>query len=179
MNKLKSDKACGIDHLLNEYFMKFKDIMAPILVRVFNIIFDSGEFPNDWSKGIIIPLHKKGDTDNTDNYRGITLVSNLSKIFTSILNNRLLQWSEENNIISDAQFGFKHGSGTTEAIFALHNLISLYLNKKKKLYCCFIDYKKAFDTVDRDKLFFKLARSGITGKLLNIIKQIYNDVKSV
>lgn len=116
--------------------------------------------------------------DDVNNYRGITLISNLAKVFTSVLNNRLMEWSSENDIISDAQFGFKPGFGTTDAIFALHGLISNYLSKGKKLYCCFVDYKKAFDKVNRNKLFFKLNKSGIKGKLLNVIRQLYSEVKS-
>ena len=178
LKNLKCGKATGFDTLLNEYFAKFKDVFSPVLARLFNSILNCGRFPKSWSTGMIVPIHKKGNLHDVNNYRGITLVSNLSKIFTSLLNNRLLDWSGKFNVISDAQFGFKPGFGTTDAIFALHGLISNYLSNGKKLYCCFVDYRKAFDKIDRNKLFYKLARSGVTGKLLNIIQQIYSDLKS-
>ena len=57
-------------------------------------------------------------------------------------------------------------------------MISHHINKGKKLYCCFIDYKKAFDSVDRNKMFYKFARSGVTGKFLSVIRKLYSDVKS-
>ena len=60
---------------------------------------------------------KKGNANDANNYRGITLISCLEKVFTSVINTRLLKWSDENNIITDAQFGFKPGYGTTDAIF--------------------------------------------------------------
>lgn len=82
--------------------------------------------------GVIIPLFKKCNTNDVNNYMGITLVSNLAKIFTNVLNNRLFRWSDDNGIISDAQFGFKPGYSTIDAIFALTSLISLYLKKRKK-----------------------------------------------
>ena len=99
-------------------------------------------------------------------------------MFTSVINNRLLKWSNENSIITDAQFGFKPGYGTTDAIFSLHTVISKVLSSNKKLYCCFVDYRKAFDSVNRYKLLFTLARSGITGKLYGIIKSMYESLKT-
>lgn len=158
--------------------LNLKSFFLPVLVRLFNKILDAGTFPRSWSIGVIIPLLKKGNTNDVNNYRGITLVSNLAKIFTTVLNYRLLRWSDDNGIISDAQFGFKPGHSTTDAIFALTSLVSLYLKKKKKLYCCFVDYRKAFDSVNRNKLLYKLATNGVTGKLLSIIKHIYCELKS-
>jgi len=99
----------------------FKDVLISILCRLFNVIFDKGIFPSCWSEGIIIPLYKKGDANDTNTYRGITLVSCMSKIFTSLLNNRLLKWADANSIITDAQFRFRPGVSTTDAIFALHS----------------------------------------------------------
>ena len=177
---LKSKTSAGKDNLLNEYFITFKDVFVPLLVRLFNAIFDSGNFLSIWTEGtcIIILLFKKGHANDANNYKGITLISCLEKMFTSVINNRLLKWSNENSIITDAQFGFKPGYGTTDAMFSLHTVISKVLSSKKKLYCCFVDYRKAFDSVNRYKLLFTLARSGITGKLYGIIKSMYESLKS-
>ena len=68
--------------------------------------------------------------------------------------------------------------GTSEAIFALHSIIHKTLSCKRRLYCCFIDYKKAFDSVDRNLLWYKLSKCGIRGKLLTVIKSMYSNVKS-
>ena len=110
------------------------------------------------------------------NYRGISLVSHVGKLFKSLINTRL--WSEEHNVLTDAQFGFRPGFGTTDAIFALHSFISNCLHKGKRLYCCFIDFIKSFDSVSHNKLWQKLVRCGITGKLLNIIKSMYTKIKA-
>ena len=88
-----------------------------------------------------------------------------------------MKWSNENSILTDAQFGFKPGYGTTDAIFTSHCYIERF-TKKKKLYCCFVDYRKAFDSVNKHNLLFKLARSGIIGKLYGIIKSMYDSLKS-
>jgi exonuclease III len=179
IQNLKVGKSPGTDSLINEYFIKFKNILTPYFCKLFNIILETGYTPEIWSEGIIVPLHKKGDVGNVNNYRGITLLSHMSKLFTSTLNKRLINWSNKYNVITDAQLGFKPGFGTTDAIFALKSLINNTLSsKRKRLYCCFIDYSKAFDSIVHDKLWLKLFRSGISGKMLQVIKSIYKNVKS-
>ena len=152
---LKCGKSCGIDLILNEYFINFNTELTPFITTLFNKILSSGYFPKQWCEAIIIPIFKKGDRNDTNNYRGISLMSCFAKLFTSLLNKRLLYWSQDNDIISDAQFGFKPGSGTRDAIFALHSIINDALNEKRKLYCCFVDYKRAFDSIDRTYLWKK------------------------
>ena len=89
---------------------------------MFNIIFNSGHFPTSWSKGYIVPIFKKGDKNDTNNYRGITLTSNLGKLLTGILNLRVEKWFESNNLLSDSQFGFRKQCSTSDVIF----ILSLY-----------------------------------------------------
>ena len=102
IKRLKKEKSPGVDNLLNEYFIEYQDYLIAHLVALFNVVFSSGFFPKIWSEGIITPVFKKGKYNDCNNYRGITLVSCLSKIFTSILNERLKNWSENYDIISDA-----------------------------------------------------------------------------
>ena len=160
--------------------MKCSDVLLPLLYRLFNKILNWGHFPAAWATGCIIPIFKKGDLNDPNNSRGITIVSCLGKLFTSILCNRILEWNSENDVITDAQFGFKPGFSTIDAIFVLQSLINRTLKKEKEviLYCCFINYRKAFDFVDRCKLRNKLIRVGVTGKLLCLIKSLYENVKS-
>ena len=115
----------------------------------------SGYFPEAWSVGEIIPPHKKGDKNNVDNYRGITLLSTLGKLFSRILNNRLTVWSEAYSVYIEAQSGFRENMCTADNIFVLHGLIAHFLNSNKRLVCSFIDLLKAFDFVVRDVLWFK------------------------
>eukprot|EP00105_Crassostrea_gigas_P042815 XP_019926963.1 PREDICTED: uncharacterized protein LOC109619995 [Crassostrea gigas] len=179
IKKLKKGKSHGDDCLLNEYFIEFEEYLLPILLKLFNCILQTCFFPESWSSSIIVPVFKKGDKSDPNNYRGISLVSNMCKLFTSVLNNRLITWSDENDVITDAQFGFKSKCGTSDAIFALHTLITSSLaSNNKKLYCAFIDFKKAFDSVDRSKLWMKLSKIGIQGKLLRVIKGLYKNVKA-
>jgi hypothetical protein len=159
-------------------FLDCTDVILPSICKLFNNIFQSGLFPEMWSQGCIVPVYKKGDCNDTNNYRGVTLISCMGKLFTSVLNRRLLKWDKENSVISDAQFGFKPGHSTVDAIFVLQSLINRTLKKRKRLYCCFIDYRKAFDLIDRSSLWCKLINQGVQGKMLKIIKSLYENVKS-
>ena len=85
--------------------------------------------------------------------------------FTGVLNNRIYKWTEENNIVSDAQFGFRQNKSTVNAIVILHAAISKIFNNKGQLYCDFIDLRKAFDCVIRNALWYKIHRFGINAQL--------------
>ena len=126
-----------------------------------------------------MPLYKKkGHVNNPDNYRGITLLSCVGKFFTSVLNYRITNYLEATGSIGDEQAGFRAGHSTIDHIFVLHSIIDIYQQKQKPLYCAFIDYKKAFDFVDRSSLWKKLISHGINGKVLNVIYNLYKNAKS-
>jgi hypothetical protein len=179
IKRLKRNKSpCPVDNLLNEFIIETSDILIGHITDCFNKIFDSGHFPKAWSYGYIVPLHKKGDKNDPNNYRGITLLSNFGKLFTSVLTKRVENWAEENKIQTDVQFGFRSGVSTVDAIFTLQSLVEYTLSKQSRLYCAFIDLKKAFDSVYRNALWFKLFNMGLDGKLLSIFKDMYCTVKS-
>ena len=164
--------------IIYEYFTEGIDVLDKSLVILFNYILEKQSFPKSWSKGVIIPIHKKGETLKPNNYRGITLISCFAKLFTSVINNRLKNWANEYDIISDAQFGFKSNFSTTEAIFILNSLIENQLNKLKgSLFCCFIDLQKCFDSIYRGGLWYKLINQGLDGKLFKVIGSIYDEIK--
>ena len=91
---LKNGKCGGDDLLINELFIHGRDSLCQYLLPLFNLIFDSGIFPDMWRDGLLSPLYKRGNRLNPDNYRGITLLSVLGKLFTRVLNNRLESWAE-------------------------------------------------------------------------------------
>ena len=90
------------------------------------------------------PYSKKGDANEAWNYRGITLISILAKVYSQLLLNRLTDWSKKCEKISNNQFGFQKGKTVNDCVFILHSVISKVLNTGQKLYCIFIDYEKCF-----------------------------------
>ncbi|VDI43776.1 Hypothetical predicted protein, partial [Mytilus galloprovincialis] len=162
VKKLKREKAPGYDNILNEFIKECKTVLLPLLCKLFNVILCTGWFPEVWVTSVLVPLFKKGSMNDTGNYRGISLVSHVGKLFTSVIHTRLMKWCKENSILTDAQFGFIPGYGTRDAIFALHSVIAKSLRKGKRLYCCFVDYVKAFDSVSHLILWQKMLKCGIT-----------------
>ena len=107
---------------------------------------------------------KKGNVNDPNNYRGISLTDVLNKTFTGILNDRIYKYCIENNKVDEAQAGFRKGYNTTDNIFTLHAMVQKYLSKRGgRFYCLFIDFTKAFDTVDHFKLLYSLNNKGIGG----------------
>ena len=122
---LGTNKACSFDNILYEYFKESIHVISHSLEITFNHILNTQKFPVSWSTGVIIPLYKKGESSDPNNYRGITLISCFAKLFTVILNERLKKWSAQklNDILTDAQFGFKPNYSTVDAIFMLNSII--------------------------------------------------------
>ena len=171
INQLKLEKSGGPDNVLNDFFRYGTDVLMPYLYKLFNTVFDKGYFPEKWTDGFIVPLHKKGSKAEVENYRGITLLSTFGKLFTRILNNRLNEWAETYHVYIEAQAGFRRQMGTI-GVLVLHGLIKHFINEGKRLYAAFIDFTKAFDYVVRENLWLKLIKVGVRGKILNIIKSM-------
>ena len=173
---LKSNKSCGLDAINNEIILCIDEIYPDLFLSMFNHVLSSGKFPELWTTSLILPIHKKGPKSDLGNYRGISLMSCLSKFFTAVLNNRLTDWALKRQIFSPSQLGFLKGNRTSDAHIILANLIDKYCFKNNsKIYSCFVDFEKAFDKIPRDKLIKKLELLGITGKFLNIITTMYKD----
>ena len=129
--------------------------------------------------GLISPIHKEGPLDDPSNYRGICIMNSLLKLLCTILNDRLTEFSQQNNLISKEQIGFQKNCRTSDHIFTLKSIVNKYVadTKGKKIYVCFVDFKKAFDSVWHNGLFRKLENKGINGNFLNLIKSIYAKTK--
>jgi hypothetical protein len=178
IRRTKCGKAPGPDNILAEVLKLGENEIVNFLCKLFNQLLTESKFPIEWTKATITPLHKKGDKENPDNYRGISLLSILSKVFTGIINKRLNEWTEANEILNDVQAGFRKGRSTVDHIFTLNALIEKQFSKNMKFYVAFIDFKKAYDTVDRPILYAILFKAGIQGKMLKLIKSMYQTVQA-
>jgi hypothetical protein len=171
---LKPGKATGIDIINNEMVLEALKQYPKAFHKIMNSLLKEGEGVINWLTSLLVPIHKKGPTDDPDNYRGIALISCLAKFFYAILNNRLLNFCLKNKILSPSQLGFLAGNRTSDAHIILSNLINDYCHKRSsKIYGCFVDFSKAFDSIPRDRMFKKLLDIGVTGKFYDLIKYIY------
>ena len=123
---------------MNEFIKSAQQTLLPLYVELFNLIFDTGVVPEVWLTGLVKPIYKgKGDRNQPENYRPITLLSCLGKLFTSILSDRLNTFADELHLISETQTGFRKGYSTTDNIFVLDFLSKYALYNKKKNILCF------------------------------------------
>ncbi len=126
-------------------------------------------------------MHKAGYIHDPNNYRVISLINSVCKIFctTCIFKNRLEMWCDQNDSLSEFQAGFRPNYSTTDQVFSLQAMIQKNLSKKNgRFYCIFIDFAKAFDCVNHEVLFQSLINMGIRGKFSNIIISSYQCILS-
>ena len=159
ISKLKPGKAPGTDSISSELIKAASPFIIDLLIKMFNHVLASGHYPTSWLLGLITPIHKKGSVLETDNYRGITVTSSLGKVFCTAMNTRLEEYSTKHALIDNRQSSNKKGARTTDNIFIIQNLFEKYcLHSKQKLYSCFVDFRKAFDSIWHEGLFVKLLR---------------------
>ena len=148
IKKLKSNKTSGLHSISNEMIKASAPLILPFLIIFFNKILETKEYPDEWLVGIITRLHKSGEIDDPDNYRG-TINSCLSKLFTLLINNKLTNYINKEDALKFNQIGFRKGFRTTDYVLTLKTLIDKYLNRNQKLYICFVDFRKAYDSIWR------------------------------
>ena len=177
LKNLKNDKSPGSDKIINEFLKYNTDLFKKTILKIFNVLFDKGYFPDVWSTGLIIPIFKAGDEHDVNNYRGISLLSCVGKLFTCIINNRLNKWAESQNVFDQSQYGFRDKKSTVDAMFILQSVVDTFLENGNMLYVSFIDLKKAFDSTNHEVLWYKLFKNGINTKIISLLQNMYNKMK--
>ena len=177
IKSLKENKSPGLDGLISEIFKSCADLLCPLLVKIYNVVFSSGCYPKSWSEGVITPIHKKGNLDDVTNYRAITLINIMSKIYSHILHNRLIKWAEKCEKIENCQYGFQPHKSTVDCIFLFHSIIAKTLSNGEKLLCSFVDFRRAFDMVNKNYLWQKLIRDNFSTRIIKSIQSMYENVK--
>jgi hypothetical protein len=151
---------------------------AELITQCFNNILETGLYPDDWGVAALAPVPKpKGNPDKQDDYRGIAVGQSISKLFSLTLLRRLDRWAEKQGHRARGQAGFRSGRGTGDNAFILSHLIDKYTHQKKPIYVAFIDFRKAYDSVDRSVLWEALVSLGLHGPALNALKAMYQNVR--
>ncbi|XP_043476186.1 uncharacterized protein LOC122507501 [Leptopilina heterotoma] len=177
MKNMKKGKAAGIDNIPYEVWMYGGVDLIDRFYTVIKKVWDGAGFPEDWKMAIITPIYKKEDPNDVKNYRGLSLLVTAYKIYTKVIKERLEKEVEGKNILPEGQAGFRKKRSTIDNIFVLNHVTQKARGKKDKVYGMFIDLKKAYDTVDREKLWNIMKKVGISEYLIEKVKEIYYETK--
>ncbi|KAG7674691.1 hypothetical protein KSW81_000332 [Nannochloris sp. 'desiccata'] len=177
LKKIKN-QAGMIGTLRPELLKASVEHLGPAIVELLNASVAIGKLPKVWALSAITPIAKPGSDHRTcDGYRGIAVGTLAAKLYGSMLDHRIDGWAEASGIRAKGQFGFRKGKGTASASFIVRTLFDQVRTQKGgRLYTCFVDFKKAYDSVPRHLLWAKLERRGVTGWVLDAIKAMYADV---
>ena len=169
IKKLKNKKS-SVNDIPVHIYKNIADIIAPLLKVLINESIQSGNFPDILKIARVIPLHKSGSKKEVNNYRPISILPVISKIFEKVMSSRIVSFFEKFNLFSPNQFGFRSKRSTTDAILRFIDEGYNAWNDKKVLLSIYLDFSKAFDTIDHDLLCKKLYRYGIRGNINNWFK---------
>ena len=178
INNLKNNKAPGLDGIPYEFFKNAPIQYLENVLLTFNKAFLNETIPQSFKNSILIPLFKKGDPNLATNYRGLSLINSIGKIFNNILLVRLENWLNKSKILNEYQAGFRKNYSTIDNIFNLINTIHLSSLKTKHTYAFFVDFSCAFDTIPRNCLFYKLSQLGVSSKFIRLLQLLYDDSMS-
>ena len=163
---IDTTKATGPDGISPKLLYEAGYSIVPSLTKLINLSLKTSKVPKDWKIANVIPLFKKGDKHERNNYRPVSLLSCVSKILEKIVFKHLYNYLHEHHLISPDQSGFQPGDSTVNQLSYLYHVLSKALDEKKEVFIVFCDISKAFDRVWHKGLIYKLQKIGISGTLL-------------
>ena len=169
LGSITTNKATGGDGIVVEIFQILKDDAVKVLYSICQQIWKTQQWPQDWKKSVLIPIPKKGNAKECSNYHTTALISHASKVMLKILQARLQQYVKQE--LPDVQSGFKKGRGTRDQISSICCIIEKAKAFQKNI--CFIDYAKAFDCVDHNKLWNVLKEMRIPDHLTCLLRNLH------
>lgn len=168
--KLKNKKSVGYDEIPVDVLKISASLSTKSMNYIINLILETGKYPQVLKEPWIIHIHKKGDMNNYDNYRSISLVSYLNEVFERIIFDKVITFLEANNILVEQQCGYRQGRSTINAIYQALNWAIKSLNKNQITVALCLDLSKAFDRVNHEKLLQKMEKYGIGGTALKLFR---------
>ena len=169
------DNGNKVNTIATTALVESKHILVPIICHLINLFVQQGYFPENLKVGCITPIFKNGDRKKINNYRPVCSLSPLSKIIEKVINNRMVNFLDDNNIFSKTQFGFRKNMGTEAALLNYIDHLQSKLNNSEHAISIFLDLSKAFDVIDHKILGTKLYHYGFRGKFLEFILSFIKD----
>ena len=176
MRRLKTRKAAGVCGIAAELLKFGGKRVIDFLHLLFRRVWETEVCPQDWQDAILVNIFKKGDATDCNNYRGISLLSIPGKVFALILLSRVSAAMEAT--VMEQQSGFRQGRGTIDQVFTLNQILSNSYEYNTTTHMCFIDLKKAYDTVNRPAMWRVLPQTGLSGKVQRLLHSLHSNTRA-
>jgi Reverse transcriptase (RNA-dependent DNA polymerase) len=173
---LKRGKASEVDMVTAKEIIATGENGVDVMFALCSKIWTEERIPEEWKQSIIVPIYKKKDKLVCDNYRGISLLCHAEKLLATIVLQRIKSRTEE--ILSEAQGGFRSGRSTIDQLMSLRLITEKYQEYNKDLYVCYVDFQKAFDSVWRRGLWQTMRHLGYDRKVIQLLESLYKTTKS-
>jgi hypothetical protein len=185
MDKMAAHKAPGLDGMPAEFLCKAIcvtegvrfHVLATTVARLFDLVFTGGSYPESWGQCALVPVPKpKGDPKDRDSYRGIAVGPALGKLYSMVLLARLDTWAETQGLRAAGQAGFREGRSAADNVFVIQHVQEQYQAGGRPLFAAFIDFRKAYDCVNRELLWQSLAARGVHGGMMSALRNMYSHI---
>lgn len=176
LSKMKRGKAGGKSGILPELVLYGGAILWDWLLELMQAMWRRGEVVADWKNAEVVPIPKKGDLQRCDNWRGISLLDVVGKLFARVIQERLQVIAER--VLPDSQCGFRRGRGCCDMIFVARQLLEKAREHNDSLFVLFVDLRKAYDSVPREALWQVLERCGVPPRMLSVVKSLHQGMQA-
>ena len=176
LSKMKNEKIPGVCNIQVELLKAGGMSLVKWMQRVFNMVMKSGRAPKDWRRAVVIPVYKKGCRLTCSNYRGVSLLSVAGKWFGKVLNSKLRDCTEGR--VLEEQGGFRAKRSCIDQVFTLRQVMEKAIEKRRELFVAFSDLEKAYDRVNRVKLWEALRQAQVEEGLVRAVQSLYMECEA-
>ena len=172
IKRLRNNRSGGVDEVIAEVLKNGGAWMTNSVYELCRSVFEQEQIPAPWLRAIKVPVKKKGKGDSYQEYRGVTLLSVVGKVFGMIMEARLRWFCEQKGILSDSQFGFREDRACRDPLVVVNEMFER--RGMGRVFMGFLDIAKAYPSVWRDGLWFKLREMGIEGRMRGVLRSLYS-----
>ena len=174
---INAGRAAGKNSLILPELLKCCEAdLLEYIHDLFVAVWEEGKVPEEWRDALLVPVPKKGDLTQCDNWRGISLLNTMGKLFGKVLQRRLQEMAE--GVLSDSQCGFHSGRGCVDLIFSARQLLEKTIEHQSKLFMLLVDLRKAYDSVPRCALWKILEQYGVPEVMIGLLRSLYDGMEA-